>query len=74
MAKPKTLSCMFPSISKEEMKESVKCDFVALKTKMELEKAMKVDVVKRSIEKPRKTIREVVLLPPISQLSPSAPL
>jgi hypothetical protein len=47
MAKQKTLSSMFSHVNKEEMEISVKCDFVTLNVKWELEHSMKKEVAKR---------------------------
>ncbi len=41
MAKQKTLNGMFSHINKEDMEVTIKCDFVALNVKLELEHSMK---------------------------------
>jgi hypothetical protein len=49
MAKQKTLNSVFSHINKEEMEISVKCDFVTLNVKWELEHSMKKEVAKRLV-------------------------
>jgi hypothetical protein len=54
---------MFSHINKEDMEVTIKCDFVALNVKLELEHSTKKEVVKRPMGWPKKQI-EVVLMAP----------
>jgi hypothetical protein len=54
MAKQKMLNGMFSHINKEDMEVTVKCDFVALNVKLELEHSMKKEVVKITTGWPKK--------------------
>ena len=63
MARQKTLNNMFTSINKEEMQLLVEHDFDALSMKLEVEKAMKSEAVKRSVGRPKKDVEALLLTP-----------
>ena len=72
MARQKTLQCMFSPINKEEMEVCVERDFAALSTRMELEKAMEKEVVKRRVGRPKKQIEAVLFTPEVEKAEGSA--
>jgi hypothetical protein len=57
MGKLKTLSSMFPHVNKKEMEIRVKCDFVRLNVKWELEHSMQKEVAKRPMGGPRSKLK-----------------
>jgi len=67
MAKQKTLNGMFSHINKEDMEMTIKCDFVALNVKLELEHSTKKEVVKRPMRWPKKQIEVVLLAPKVEK-------
>lgn len=73
MARQKTLHSMFTSIDKEEMHLLVERDFEALSTKLEVEKAMKSEAVKRSVGRPKKGVEAVLLAPKEEDIAKAVP-
>ena len=61
MARQKTLESMFAPINKEEMEVFVECDFDTLNTKLVVKKVMESEVVKRSVGRPKKDVRDILL-------------
>jgi hypothetical protein len=61
MAKLKTLSSIFTTITKEELQERIECDFTILKSKMEEKKALKVDVMKHLVGRPPRASKALLL-------------
>jgi hypothetical protein len=55
------------SFSKEEMQQSVARDFETLKTKMNEEAALQVEVVKRPVGRPRNTLEATLLTPKVEE-------
>jgi len=68
MARQKTLESMFALINKEEMEVCVECDFDTLNTRLEVEKAMESEVVKRSPGRPKKDVQVVLLTPMVKNI------
>ena len=69
MARQKTLESMFASINKEEMELFVERDFDTLNTRLEVEKAMESEVVKRSVGRPKKEVEVVLLTPKVENIA-----
>ena len=61
MAPNSILNSMFPTISKEEMQESVKKEMAILKEKLEQEKekAVEVQIPKRPVGRPKRPIKAI---------------
>lgn len=60
------------SISKEEMQQSMARDFEILKTKMDEEAALQVEVVKRPVGRPRGTLEATLLTPKVEEEEPTS--
>ena len=57
-------------ITKEEMQQSVARDFETLKTKMDDEAALQVEVVKHPVGRPRRTLEATLLTPTAEEEEP----
>ena len=71
MTKSKTLSSIFMSLSKEEMQQSVTRDFETLKTKMDEEATLQVEVMKGPVGRPRGTLEATLLTPKMEEEEPT---
>ena len=73
MARHKTLKSMFTPINKEEMEVFVERDFDTLNTRLEVEMAMKSEVVKRLVRRPKKNVQVVLLTPKVENIAKLTP-
>jgi len=60
------------SLSKEEMQQSVARDFETLKTKMDEEATLQVELVKRLVGRPRGTLEATLLTPKVEENEPTS--
>ena len=59
-------------VSKEEMQQRVERDFETLRTKIDEEKALHVEVVKRPVGRPRSTLEAALLTPKVEEEEPAS--
>src|SRR6202022_4156267 len=71
MVGQRTLQCMFRPIDKEEMQASVEREFAMLERRLELEKGMEKEVIKRPVGRPKKELQATLLTPKVEKVEAS---
>jgi hypothetical protein len=61
------LNSIFTKIIKEEIQQRIDHDFTTLKTMMEEEKALQIEVMRRLIGRPSKPVEVVMLTPKVEE-------
>ena len=71
MAGQRTLQCVFRPIGKEEMQACVEREFATLEKRLELEKGMEKEVIKRPVGRPKKELQATLLTPKVEKVEAS---